>query len=91
MGKESIKGKQFISVAVEFRRPESYKGSLPEFFIVKRTWHRDNRLQPEQNNLESKGATYTGDLVTQDGNIITGKGPEAAEKFGNTIAQALSK
>ncbi len=51
--KESIKGKQFISIAIEFQRTEGYKGSLPESFIVKRTWHRDGKLQPEQNNLDS--------------------------------------
>ncbi len=28
------------------------------------------------------GATYTGDMVTVDGNIITGKGPGAAMAFG---------
>jgi 4-methyl-5(b-hydroxyethyl)-thiazole monophosphate biosynthesis len=34
---------------------------------------------------ELKGATYTGELVTVDGNITTGKGPAAAMKFGFTI------
>jgi len=43
----------------------------------------------EANNLEAKGAKYTGELVTKDGKIITAKGPEAAEQFGKTIVQTL--
>jgi len=43
----------------------------------------------EASNLEEKGARYTGDSVTVDGKIITGKGPEAASQFGNEIAKAL--
>lgn len=45
----------------------------------------------EANNLRAKGAKYTGELVTVDGKIITAKGPEAASRFGETIAKALSK
>lgn len=40
--------------------------------------------------LESKGATYTGEDVTVDGNIITANGPGAAEEFGNEIVEKLS-
>jgi protease I len=36
--------------------------------------------------LEKAGATYTGDLVTVDGKIVTGNGPEAAVEFGKTLA-----
>lgn len=36
--------------------------------------------------LESYGAEYTGELVTVDGKIVTGNGPEAAEEFGKTLA-----
>lgn len=36
--------------------------------------------------LKEEGATYTGDDVTTDGKIVTGNGPEAAEKFGLTFA-----
>ncbi len=36
--------------------------------------------------LEQYGATYTGERVTVDGNIVTGNGPEAAEEFGRTFA-----
>ncbi len=40
-------------------------------------------------NLEEKGATYTGEDVTVDGNIITANGPGAAEEFGNKLVEAL--
>lgn len=41
--------------------------------------------------LESQGATYTGELVTKDGKIITGNGPQAAEEFANEIVKSLLK
>lgn len=36
--------------------------------------------------IEFLGATFTGDPVTQDGGIVTGCGPEAAEEFGKAFA-----
>lgn len=42
-------------------------------------------------DLETNGAIYTGNLVEVDGNIITGSGPEAAEKFGNQIVEMLKR
>ena len=39
--------------------------------------------------LISKGANYTGEQVTRDGNIITGNGPEAAKNFGKALVDAL--
>ena len=44
----------------------------------------------EKNNLEQKGAEYTGEPVTVDENIITANGPAAAEEFGNKIVEKLS-
>lgn len=41
------------------------------------------------NILRTKGANYTGESVTQDGQIITANGPEAARQFGKTIVQNL--
>ncbi|MCM8771737.1 MAG: DJ-1/PfpI/YhbO family deglycase/protease [Candidatus Omnitrophica bacterium] len=41
--------------------------------------------------LRENGAVYTGKDVEIDGNIITGSGPQVAEKFGNTILQILKK
>ncbi len=43
----------------------------------------------QKKNLLKKGATYTGAAVERDGRIITGRGPEAAEEFGNEVASAL--
>jgi len=45
----------------------------------------------EQGNLEAHGATYTGEQVTVDGRIVTGKNPTAAQEFGNKIAEILAK
>jgi protease I len=42
-------------------------------------------------NITAKGAIATGKDVERDGNIITGNGPYAAEKFGETIVLALSE
>jgi len=49
--KESVKGKQFVSIEIEFTRPPNYKGSLPPKFKVTKTWLRDDSYQ-ESNNLE---------------------------------------
>ena len=51
--KESVKGKQFISITIEFNRPSNYKGSLPEKFIVERKWYRDSKTYEQYNNLSS--------------------------------------
>ncbi|RFB73968.1 MULTISPECIES: ATP-binding protein [unclassified Herbaspirillum] len=51
--KESVKGKQFISVEIEFERPSTYSASLPETFSVTRTWYRDSAQYEERNNLDS--------------------------------------
>jgi len=42
-------------------------------------------------DIEAKGATYTGESVTQDGRIITANGPNAAKSFGQAIAKELAK
>ncbi len=39
--------------------------------------------------LEHHGATYTGELVTIDGNIITANGPAAAKQYAEAIVHAL--
>lgn len=48
------------------------------------SWHR------HQNELKEFGVLVTGEDVTVDGNIITGNGPKAAYRFGDTIAKALA-
>lgn len=42
----------------------------------------------ERSNINAVG-TYTGNDVEQDGKIITGSGPKAANEFGRRIAEAL--
>ncbi|MCB4791161.1 MAG: DJ-1/PfpI family protein [Elusimicrobia bacterium] len=39
--------------------------------------------------LSAAGANFTGRAVEQDGNIITGSGPEAANEFGLALLKAL--
>jgi protease I len=43
----------------------------------------------EENNLRKRGVNYTGESTTVDGKIITARGPEAAEEFGEKIAEVL--
>jgi len=40
--------------------------------------------------LEENGAIYQSESVVTDGNIITGNGPGAAQKFGETIVEVLT-
>jgi hypothetical protein len=49
---ESIKGRQFIRIDVDFIRPPNYRGSLPPAFKVSRTWFRDSLAPEERNDLE---------------------------------------
>ena len=46
-------------------------------------------FESERENLVDKGAEYTGEDVTVDGSIITANGPDAAEEFGEKIAESL--
>jgi len=43
----------------------------------------------EAENLRAKGANYTGQSVTVDGNIVTANGPGAAQDFGQKILGLL--
>lgn len=40
-------------------------------------------------DFKTKGVIYTGKPVEQDGRIITGSGPDAAEAFGRALVEAL--
>ena len=57
--RESIKGRQFIRIDVEFARPPNYKGSLPPTFTVTRTWFRESLVPEERNDLERQGKRGT--------------------------------
>lgn len=43
-----------------------------------------------QQDLKAKGAIVTGKMVQRDGNLITGNGPAAAEKFAQMIISVLT-
>ena len=45
--------------------------------------------ESEINTIKSLGATYTGEPVTQDGQLITGNGPASSQLFGEKISKAV--
>ncbi|MFC3114687.1 AAA family ATPase [Cellvibrio fontiphilus] len=51
--KDSIKGKQFVSIKIEFSRPENYHKSLPETFNVERKWFRDSKTFEQSDDLSA--------------------------------------
>jgi len=52
--KETIKGRQFIKIAITFNRGNHFEGSLPERFLVTRTWYRDNMTPTQTDDLTSR-------------------------------------
>lgn len=50
--KDTIKGKQFIQVKIEFIRGGKSERSLPEKFTITKTWHRDSSLPEIKTSLE---------------------------------------
>jgi len=51
-------------------------------------WNQDGQ---KAKILTAHGATFTDEDVTIDNNIITGNGPEAAQKFGETILEKINQ
>ena len=51
--KESIKGKQFIQIEIEFNCKNAFANTLPNRFKVKKAWYRDTKGAPDRvsNNL----------------------------------------
>jgi predicted ATPase len=49
---ESIKGKQFIQIEIEFNRQDSFLKTLPVNFKVKKTWYRESSAPIVSNNLD---------------------------------------
>lgn len=45
------KGRQFISIKLEFNRPQNYKKSLPKTFSVERKWFRESKTHEQTDNL----------------------------------------
>jgi AAA15 family ATPase/GTPase len=50
--KETIKGKQFIQVKIEFIRGAKSEKSLPEKFTITKTWHRDSSTPETKTSIE---------------------------------------
>lgn len=50
--RESVKGRQFIRIDIEFICPSNYSRSLPPTFTVTKTWYRDRGIPDEGNDLE---------------------------------------
>ncbi|ADE53173.1 ATP-dependent nuclease [Coraliomargarita akajimensis] len=71
--RESVKGRQFISVKVEFVRPNNYRGSLPERFSVERRWHRDSVTYEQSTNLVSleKGGKLPASMTAAQRSLAT--------------------
>jgi putative intracellular protease/amidase len=40
-------------------------------------------------NLRAGGATFNGEEVVRDGNLVTANGPNALEKFGRMLVESL--
>jgi hypothetical protein len=49
--RETVKGKQFIQVTVDFLRGPRYEKSLPERFQVTRTWYRDSAIAEPRDSI----------------------------------------
>ncbi|PCK87042.1 hypothetical protein CPT32_09550 [Rhizobium sophoriradicis] len=50
--RESIKGKQFIQIEIEFNCQESFQKTLPPRFKVRKTWFRDSKSPNFTHDLE---------------------------------------
>lgn len=51
--RDTIKGKQFISIRVTFNRGPRFIGTLPERFSVTREWYRDSQTYTQRDDLAS--------------------------------------
>jgi protease I len=51
---------------------------------------RATAFPSEETNLEDKGASYTNESVTVDGNIVTANGPGAVQDFAEKIVELLN-
>ncbi len=52
---------------------------------------RVTAFETEKKRLEDKGATYTGNPVEVDGQIVTADGPDAAEEFAHAILKVATE
>ncbi|KQC13369.1 MAG: hypothetical protein APR63_08840 [Desulfuromonas sp. SDB] len=49
-----LKTRQFIRIAIRFKRGDRYQNSLPEEFTVTRTWYRNSSFPDEKNSLSKE-------------------------------------
>lgn len=52
---------------------------------------RATAFPSQEADLRAHGAIWTGELVSVDGRIVTGNGPEAATAFGRAVASMLEE
>jgi predicted ATPase len=50
--RESIKGRQFIQIEIEFNCQDSFQKTLPSRFKVRKTWYRDSKTPNISHDLE---------------------------------------
>ncbi|TDX76221.1 putative AbiEii toxin of type IV toxin-antitoxin system [Neorhizobium sp. R1-B] len=50
--RESVKGRQFIQIEVEFNCQDSFQKTLPPRFKVRKTWYRDSKTPNLSHDLE---------------------------------------
>lgn len=63
--KETIKGRQFIRIKLNFIRGQRSQHSLPAKFYIMRTWYRDSRIPETKTSIEhqfNQGKTQTKSL-----------------------------
>ncbi|HBU08229.1 MAG TPA: hypothetical protein DEA99_03335 [Candidatus Omnitrophica bacterium] len=68
----SIKGRQFVRVAVTFRRGERSEKSLPENFTVTRTWYRDSSVPETKTSIArqfKQGKTHAQSLDRAEASV----------------------
>lgn len=76
--RESVKGRQFIQIEIEFNCEDSFKKTLPPRFRVKKTWFRDSKTPNQTNDL---------DRYLADGSLETtkAKAEGSLQRFLNSI------
>ncbi|WP_164824658.1 ATP-dependent nuclease [Sinorhizobium meliloti] len=76
--RDSIKGKQFIQIEVEFNCQDSFQKTLPARFKVRKTWFRDSKTPNLSHNLD--GYIASGALQT-----TKNKAEGSLQRFLNSV------
>ena len=64
--KDSVKGKQFISIKVTFNRGNNYEKTLPKYFSITKKWYRNDIIPSDvkddiENRMQQEGMKNAGD------------------------------